>query len=162
MARPRKNAPKVGGTQEIKQGLERQGIDVQFLQDLEHYDRTEVYGKEKGKYYRWCRESDIGLRERQGYAKTDGKGLKVAAPGGTTYWSPEGAQAKMQGRGLVLMEMPKELNDARQAFKQQKRDEQEARMEADLRRDMANRVDPMQGGVLSADDSFVRDLRGGK
>jgi len=146
-------------TSEIKKALVRDGnYDVRHFADLDSTDRTEVEGKEPDKHYRWCRVRDNGIRNRQGYVKSDNPNLKPCAPGGAVLWEAEGKQAGRDGEGMVLMEMPMELYEARQAYKAAKR------IEATSEHDMSLDAEAMQGSnarhgsLLGKDDAFIKRL----
>jgi len=151
--------PKVVSGTTTMEKLKREGHpDVKFFADIENNDATEVFNKDPDKSYRFCSESVIGLRRRQGYEVTDDPKIITSVPGGGVTWGSEGAQAKIANRDLVLMEMPMKRYEMRQQLKREKKDE--------AQQNSAQLADNEAAGdapsVLPANDPFVQDLRGRK
>jgi len=159
MAKRKKKAPKVGGdAASYKAKLEREGSPhVKFLADLDKYDRSYIGGKDKNKHYYWGKEKDDGFHRSQGYTKSDGKGLSIAAPGGSTFWAPEGNQSGKAGEGLVLYEMPLERYKAREEYRSLKNNEYTESL--GMKKDKRPTVD---GGsdVFTPEGDFLKDLSG--
>jgi hypothetical protein len=162
MVKRKKTTPKVAGdAATFKAELERKGNpDVKFLTDLDKYDRSEIYGKDPNKHYYWGKEKDIGFHETQGYTKSDGKGLKIQAPGGTTFWAPEGVQSGKKGEGLILLEMPKERYKLREKYRDLRNKELTQDMDKQLKEKTVRGVNPEEGGVFTPEGDFLKDLGG--
>lgn len=159
MAKRKKKAPKVGGdAASYKAKLEREGSPhVKFLADLDKHDRSFVGGKDPNKHYYWGKEKDIGFHESQGYTKSDGKGLTVSAPGGNTFWAPEGVQSGKTGEGLILFSMPLERYEAREAYRALKNNEYTDSL--DMKKD--KRPEAAGGSeVFTPEGDFLKDLGG--
>lgn len=142
----------------MKAKLEREkNPEVQFLADLDKYDRTEVAGRDPKKHYRWCSAEKIGLRTRQGYTKCDDPNLQPAAPGGSVCWPAEGKQAGNSNKDLILMEMPLERFKMRQEYKAKMAAERD-RIE---RADMARKASEGDAASLFVPEGeFLKDLGG--
>lgn len=160
--RPRKARPKVTGVAgKMKEKLMREeNKHVQFLGDLERYDRTAVGGKDPEKHYRWCSAETIGLRTQQGYVKSTDSKLKPAAPGGELFWKPEGKQSGTDSKGLILMEMPMDRFHVRQKYKKALRDERDAVSLQELTKDSLKDVDSEHGSTFVPEGEFLKDLGG--
>lgn len=160
--RPRKARPKVtGAAGKMKEKLVREeNKHVQFLGDLERYDRTAVGGKDPNKHYRWCSVETLGLRHQQGYVKSTDAKLKPSAPGGELFWKPEGKQSGTDSKGLVLMEMPKERRELRQDYKKAIRDERDAASLQELSKKSLKDVADSHGSTFVPEGEFLKDLGG--
>jgi hypothetical protein len=163
--------PKVASGVSTLETLKRSGHKyAKFLGDLEHYDATGVqykdkHFKEKWKS-RWASESAVGVWKSRGYEFVDkAETESINAPGGETSWGPEGTDARVSNRGLVLMKCPKELYDLRQTIKREEQDKQNKFAGEDLRAEMHSQgvVGNRQiGKALPADDPFIKRLENGQ
>lgn len=139
--------------QTITQLQEAKSPQIEFVRDLTHFDRTEVVGADPNKHYRWCEESKIPTRERQGYVRDDT--AKTYFDGNAI--PPEGSDARKKNfGGLVLMSMPTELHELRQKIKEEN---VESASQAQETRFVGQLSDG--GEVLPETDEFVKGLVSG-
>lgn len=133
---------------------ETKSPQIEFVRDLTHFDRTEVVGADPNKHYRWCEESKLPTRQRQGYVRDDS--AKTYYDGNAI--PAEGSDARKQNfGGLVLMSMPKELHELREKIKEEKVEEASQAQEAKFVGQLAD-----SGEVLSENDEFVREMVSGR
>jgi len=153
--------PKVKETKGTLAKLKREGNpNVKFMTDLESVDRTALVGADPNKHYRYCKTGNVGLRESQGYNLSDDTKIKVKNPSGSLTWGAEGKEAKLKGHDLVLMEMPNELYEQRQAVKAERR--RELNEGLDKRMGQSEDSDPEDVHMLKRNDSFRKEMQGGR
>lgn len=137
---------------------ENEDPDIRFVRDLSVNDRTEIIdGKDPNFDYRWVEESQMRLRESQGYTKVNDSDVRTHFDG--NYMPAEGYDRRMANKGgMVLCKIRKELKQKRDAIKSEKiamaSQAAEQRHVADMQ--------GAGGAVLGASDPFVASLANGE
>jgi hypothetical protein len=160
--RGRKPKVKAGVAKIDVKKLEREGNpEVKFLADLRQFDRTHVDGMDPDKHYYWGQEADLGLHESQGYVKSDGEGLKTLCPGDGVVWPAEGKQSNQPGKDLILLEMPKERREMRDAYEAQQRQEMQKAESSKMAKEATKGADSEVASLFTPSKDFLADLERG-